>query len=135
MRSVILSIATRYLLPLLLLFSLFILIRGHNEPGGGFIGGLIAAAALILYGLAYTPAHARRVLRVTPRALIGAGLTVALTSGLISLAMGQPFMTGLWLEESVPILGKLGTPFIFDVGVYLTVIGVTLLILLSLAEE
>lgn len=135
MRSLILSIATRYLLPLLLLFSVFILIRGHNEPGGGFIGGLIAAAALILYGLAYTPAHARRVLRISPRVLLGVGLTVALGSGLISLAVGRPFMTGLWLEQSVPILGKLGTPVLFDIGVYLTVIGVALLILLTMAEE
>lgn len=135
MRSLILSIATRYLLPLLLLFSVFILIRGHNEPGGGFIGGLIAAAALILYSLAYTPAHARQLLRISPRILLGIGLTTALMSGLISLVAGRPFMTGLWLEQSVPILGKMGTPVIFDVGVYLTVIGVALLILLSMAEE
>lgn len=135
MRSLILSIATRYLLPLLLLFSVFILIRGHNEPGGGFIGGLIAAAALILDGLAYTPAHTRQVLRISPRLLLGIGLTVALGSGLISLAFGRPFMTGLWLEQSAPILGKVGTPVLFDVGVYLTVLGVALLILLTMAEE
>jgi multicomponent Na+:H+ antiporter subunit B len=135
MPSLILSTATRYLLPLLLLFSIFILLRGHHEPGGGFVGGLIAAAAFALYAFAYNVTSARQALRVNPRVFIGLGLLLAISSGLISLLDGVPFMTGRWLEQPLPILGKVGTPVMFDVGVYLVVLGVVLLIVFSLAES
>ncbi len=135
MTSMILSTATRYLLPLLLLFSLFLLLRGHNDPGGGFAGGLVAAAAFALYTIAHDVAAARGVLPLSPRVLIGGGLLVALGSGLIPVLVGLPFMTGLWDQRPIPVLGKVGTPLLFDVGVYLVVIGITLLIIFSLAEE
>ncbi len=135
MTTLILSTATRYLLPLLLLFSIFILLRGHNEPGGGFIGGLVAAAAFALYGIAYGVEKVRQLLVVEPRRLIGVGLLVAVSSGCLSLFVHQPFMTGLWSIQEVPVLGKVGTPLLFDVGVYLVVIGVMVLIIVSLAEE
>jgi multicomponent Na+:H+ antiporter subunit B len=135
MRSLILPVAARYLLPLLLLFAVFVLIRGHNEPGGGFIGGLMAAAAFALYAIAYGVPQARRALRFDPHILIGAGLLVAVISGLLPLFAGKPFMTGLWSTQIVPVLGKLGTPLLFDIGVFLTVIGVTLMIIFALAEE
>jgi multicomponent Na+:H+ antiporter subunit B len=135
MSSLILSTATRYLLPLLLLFSVFLLIRGHNEPGGGFVGGLVAAAAFALYAIADGVATTRRTLRLNPTRLIGLGLLIAVGSGLVSIIIGQPFMTGLWSDYPVPALGKVGTPFLFDVGVYLTVIGVVLLIIFSLMED
>jgi multicomponent Na+:H+ antiporter subunit B len=135
MKSLILPVATRYLLPLLLLFSVFVLIRGHNEPGGGFIGGLVAAAAFALYAIAFDVTQARRALGVHTHTLIGAGLLTALVSGLLPVFASRPFLTGLWSEQVVPVLGKLGTPLLFDIGVYLTVIGVTLMIIFSLAEE
>lgn len=135
MTSLILSTATRYLLPLLLLFSIFVMLRGHNEPGGGFIGGLVAAAAVALYAIAFDLVRARRLIRLSPRDLIGVGLIFTLLSGLLPLVAGQPFMTGLWSQQVVPVLGKLGTPLLFDIGVYLVVIGVTLMIIFSLAEE
>lgn len=135
MQSLILSVAARSLLPLLLLFSVFLLIRGHNEPGGGFVGGLVAAAAFALYAIAEGVAKVRQTLRVDPRVLIGAGLFVALSSGLLSLLQGKPFMTGLWYKQAVPVLGKLGTPVLFDAGVYLVVVGIILTIILTLAEE
>lgn len=135
MPSLILSVAVRSLLPLLLLFSVFLLIRGHNEPGGGFVGGLVAAAAFALYAIAEGVVKVRQTLRVDPRVLIGAGLFVALSSGLLSLLQGQPFMTGLWHKQAVPVLGKLGTPVLFDTGVYLVVVGIILTIILTLAEE
>jgi multicomponent Na+:H+ antiporter subunit B len=135
MTSLILSTATRYLLPLLLLFSIFLLLRGHNDPGGGFAGGLVAAAAFALYAIANGVAAARRVLSVTPGTLIGGGLLVAVSSGLLPVLLGQPFMTGLWDKRPIPVIGKLGTPLLFDLGVYLVVIGITLLIIFSLAEE
>lgn len=132
--SLILSTAIRYLVPLLLLFSIFLLVRGHNEPGGGFTGGLVAAVAFELYAIAEGTPKVRELLRIKPLELIGVGLAIAVGSGLLSLFIGDPFMTSLWSSE-LPLLGKIGTPVIFDLGVYLTVIGVVLTVMLSLAEE
>jgi multicomponent Na+:H+ antiporter subunit B len=132
--SLILSTAARLLLPLLLLFSVFLLLRGHNEPGGGFVGGLVVAAAFALYALAEGVETARRALRVSTQTIIAAGLLVAAVSAVLPLLAGLPAMTGLWLENEVPIVGKVGTPLLFDVGVYLTVAGVTLRIILNMAE-
>jgi len=133
--SLILSTATRYLLPLLLLFSVFLLLRGHNEPGGGFVGGLVAAAAFALHAIAYGVAMTRRLLGVDPRMLMGLGLLTAVSSGLFGLALGAPFMTGFWSKGTLPVLGKVGTPLLFDIGVYLVVIGVVLTIVFALSEE
>jgi len=135
MKSLILQTASRYLLVLLVIFSVFILLRGHNEPGGGFVGGLLSAGAFALYGLTYEPKAARLLLRLDPRTIIGVGLVTAAGSGLAALWHGQPFLTGQWLPYPIPFLGKLGTVFIFDLGVYLVVLGTTLLILLTLEEE
>ena len=135
MSSIILSTTIRLLLPLLLLFSVFLLLRGHNEPGGGFVGGLVAAAAISLYALAEGVEAAHRILIVNPRQLIAGGLLVALGSGVIPLFSGRPFQSGLWLPHSLPVLGHVGTPLLFDLGVYLLVAGMALLIVLSLMEE
>jgi multicomponent Na+:H+ antiporter subunit B len=130
--SLILRTATQFQIALLLLFSVFLLLRGHDAPGGGFVGGLVASAAFVLSALADGVAHARRLLRVDPRALVGVGLLVAAGSGALGLAAGRPFLTGLWVEIAG---GPFGTPLLFDAGVYLVVVGVTLTIILSLAEE
>ncbi|NOK62206.1 MAG: Na+/H+ antiporter subunit B [Chloroflexi bacterium AL-W] len=135
MASLILSVATRYLLPLLLLFSLVLLLRGHYFPGGGFVGGMVASAAFALYALSNGTQVARQALRVSPINLIGFGLSTALVSGIVALFLGLPLMTGLWSEQEIPVLGAAGTPLLFDVGVYFTVIGVTLLIIFTLTEE
>lgn len=134
MTSVILSTATRYMLPLLLLFSVFLLLRGHSNPGGGFVGGLVAAAAFAFYAFAYNVRQARRALRIEPRVFIGVGLLIAVSSATYSLFLGQSFMTGIWTQTIYPVFGAIGTPFIFDVGVYLVVLGVILTIVFSLAE-
>jgi multicomponent Na+:H+ antiporter subunit B len=99
------------------------------------VGGLVAAAAFSLYAFAFHVAEARRALRVDPRWLIGVGLLTAVSSGLISLFQAKPFMTGVWAKDPLPVLGKVGTPVLFDVGVYLVVVGVTLTIIFSLAES
>ena len=100
------------------LFSLIILFRGHNDPGGGFIGGLIAASAAAVYGMALSVGAVRRLLRFNPIGYAGAGVLIAATSGLLSAAFGDSFLTALWLPEHV-----FGTPGLFDVGVYLVVFG------------
>ena len=123
--------AARLLMPLLLLFSVFLLLRGHNQPGGGFVGGLIAAAAFALYAIAFGVQRARQALLVRPMTLLGAGLLIALISGLPSVLRGRPFLTALWLSGPVAV----GTPALFDVGVFLVVAGVVLMMIFSLAEE
>lgn len=133
--TVILRAGTRLLFPLLLVFSVFLLVRGHDEPGGGFVGGLVASMAYALVLVAEGPAAARRVLRVDPRTLVGLGLLVALASGVPPLLRGEPFMTGLWLKVPLPALGKVGGPVVFDGGVYLVVLGIVLILFLALADE
>ncbi len=137
MSSLIIKTTARYLLSLLLIFSLYLFSRGHNEPGGGFIAGLVAAAGFTLYAIAYNPAAARRLLWIDPRWLIGFGLLTALASGWLSLAWGEPFLAGKWGYLPLPGLGEveIGTPVLFDLGVYLAVWGVTLMIIFALAEE
>jgi multicomponent Na+:H+ antiporter subunit B len=131
MTSTILQTATRLLMPLLLLFALFLLLRGHNQPGGGFIGGLVAAAAFCLFGLAFGVQRARQALLVRPLTLLGAGLLIALGSGVAASLRGQPFLTAVWATGDEPI----GTPALFDIGVYLVVSGVVLMMVFTLAEE
>lgn len=135
MTSLILSTAIRYLLPLLLLLSVYLLLHGHNVPGGGFVGGLVASAAFALYTIAHGVERAQGVLRIDPRTLIGLGLLTVLISGCLSLLSRQPFLTGLWSDLKIPVVGKVGTPLLFDTGVYFVVIGVTLTIVFSLAED
>ena len=129
--SLILSTATRYLLPLLLLFSIFLLLRGHYEPGGGFVGGLVAAAAFALNAIAFGVPRTREVLRLDPRILIGVGLLVAAISGLFAWLQGNPFFTAVWLKQPWPILGTVGTPLLFDIGVYFVVLGVVIKIIFA----
>lgn len=135
-QSLILQTATRFLLPLQLLFSIFLLLRGHNDPGGGFIAGLVAAGAIALYLFAFTSEEAKDLIRFSPHDIFGLGLLLALVAGMMGLVAGYPFLTALWWMPEVPFFGeiKLSTPLIFDVGVYLTVIGSVLAIVLALAE-
>lgn len=116
-------------------FAIFILLRGHNAPGGGFIAGLIAASAIAIYGMASGPAHVRRALRVDPIALAGGGLFVALSAGLASLFANAPFLTGLW--TFVPFEGgeiAFSSPALFDFGVFLVVFGTISAAALALEE-
>ncbi len=136
MRSVILHTATRLLISLILMFSVYILFRGHNDPGGGFIGGLIAATAIILYSVAFGASWARLALRFPPVAIAGCGLLFAALAGVLALIAGEPFLTGLWY---IPKLGlemkvALSSPLLFDIGVYLVVIGAVTGIALEMEE-
>ncbi len=135
MRSLILATATRYLMPLLLLFSVFLLLRGHNEPGGGFVGGLVAGCALALHAVAHGIRATRAFVPVEPVTLIALGLGLAGGSGMLAWLWEAPFLTGLWLGFVVPGVGKLGTPLLFDVGVYVLVIGVLAKVFFVLWEE
>jgi multicomponent Na+:H+ antiporter subunit B len=135
MTSSILQTAVRLLMPLLLLFAVFLLLRGHNQPGGGFVGGLVVAASFVLYSIAFGVDAARRALLIRPSTLLGVGLLVALVSGLPAVVAGHAFMTALWTTVAAgSMVIAVGTPLVFDVGVFLAVIGVVLTIVFTLAE-
>lgn len=136
MRTIIFRTIAPYLTSLMALFSIFVLLRGHNEPGGGFIGGLIAASAVAIYGIACGVAPVRRALHFHPMAISGCGLLFSATSGFVSLFHQVPFLTGLW--TSFHFLGievDLSTVLLFDMGVYLVVVGSITSIALALEER
>ncbi|WP_182084947.1 Na(+)/H(+) antiporter subunit B [Aureimonas sp. ME7] len=136
MRTVIFRVTAPYLTALMLLFSLFVLLRGHNEPGGGFIGGLIASSAIAVYGMACGVDAVRRALHFHPIAYAGFGLLMAVAAGFLPIFSGSPFMTGLWAFVSVAGADvALSTTLVFDVGVFLVIVGAISAIALSLEER
>lgn len=138
MQSLILTTTTRLLAALLLMFSIYALLRGHNLPGGGFIGGLIGATAFILYTIATSEREARAALRIDPSNLAVLGLGIAGLAGLGAGLAGQPFFTGQWLFLFAEDGGKglpLSTVLVFDIGVYLAVFGGILTLVFALEEE
>src|SRR5690625_3402232 len=134
--TVILHTAALLLLPLQILFSVFLLLRGHAEPGGGFIAGLVATGAVALYLFAPAVESTPRTVRLEPQELWGLGLPVSVTSALIGPLMGEPFFTAQWytlyLGGNTEV--KLSTVLLFDVGVYFTVLGALLMVVISLTE-
>ncbi|MFD2998986.1 MnhB domain-containing protein [Pontibacter toksunensis] len=180
MRTIILSTAIRLLTPVFLIFSVYILFRGHNHPGGGFIGGLIGSIAFVFHVLAHGANATAKVffsltlyhyprqegksrtryflqimnanlrgrrkgdkelhwnyifVRVSPVYLIGVGLLMAVSSGMIGLVSGYSFMKGLWMDMQLPVIGSLGTPLLFDAGVYLLVMGMVLKMIFTMSKE
>ncbi|MCQ2004923.1 Na+/H+ antiporter subunit B [Rhizobium sp. NRK18] len=136
MNTVIFRTAAPFLTSLMLLFSVFVLLRGHNEPGGGFIGGLIAASALAIYGIACGVATVRRAIRFHPITIAAAGLLLSCCAGLLSLFPDVPFMTALWIYPSIfGVEVPLSTVTAFDTGVYLVVVGSITSIALALEER
>lgn len=136
MRTVIFRTFAPYLAALMVLFSIFVLLRGHNEPGGGFIGGLIAASALAIFGIACGVASVRRAIVFHPMSISAFGLFIGTLAGLPSLLFGQAFMTSQWLTFHIAEVEiALSTPLVFDVGVYLVVVGAIGSIALSLEER
>ena len=118
-------------------FAIIALWRGHNQPGGGFIGGLLAALAVVYTALAYDIVKARKSLKWQPQQYIAFGITAVFMSVLPSILTGKELMKGSWI--SLKLIGenslKLGTPLLFDVGVFLVVIGVVLLFLFTLSTK
>jgi len=130
--SVLLRQGIKPLAGMLLLVALALLWRGHNFPGGGFIGGLVAASALVVLALGYGVAQARSLLRIDPPRLIGIGLACSAGAGLIGLIGQQPFLASAWI---FPGGLALGTPLLFDLGVFLTVLGAMVHMLFRLLEK
>jgi multicomponent Na+:H+ antiporter subunit B len=131
MNSLILRTLAPVITLLMIVFSVFVTLRGHNSPGGGFIGGLLAASGVALYALAFGVEAARRMLRLHPLTIAALGLIVSAISGMASALYGVPYMTGLWFDIGIPV----STVMSFDIGVYLVVVGAFSSILLTLEER
>ncbi|MDB5261372.1 MAG: cation:proton antiporter [Adhaeribacter sp.] len=134
MKLLIFRTTTIFLLPLLLLFSIFLLLRGHYLPGSGFVGGIIAAIAFILHAFAFGLKNTRKLLRMHPLALMPVGLALAVFSAILPIFQGLPVLTVLWLDEPFPVVGLIGSALLFDSGVYLVVLGVALTIIFTISE-
>lgn len=130
-QSLIFATTAHIVAALMLVFSVYLLLRGHNEPGGGFIGALIAVIGFSLLMFAESPKYVRARLHFKPLLIALSGIALSLISGGLSFAFDKPFLTGLWWKDLIP----LGTPLVFDVGVYLAVIGGVMGMLLRINEE
>ncbi len=183
MKTLILAEALRLFFPLFIFFSFYILIRGHNHPGGGFIGGLILVIPFIFHVLIHgaEETHDKLFLKrvyslkkkeqepkllyifrnvgyrlrglipwysredkekvlvkqfvIEPLHMIPVGLSLALLAGLLPLFTGEAFLTGVWAKSELPLIGKVGTTLLFDIGVYLLVSAVVLKITLVMSKE
>lgn len=136
MTSPLLQSVARIILPPALLYAAHLLFRGHNLPGGGFVAGLMVAAAFILQAVAVDRRSVRRVAPVRPERLIPLGLALAVLTGVAAQLLGAPFLTTAFGHVEIPFLGEFesSTAFFFDLGVFLVVAGVTLTILMTIEE-
>ncbi|MEX0887094.1 MAG: MnhB domain-containing protein [Phycisphaeraceae bacterium] len=137
MNSILLHTALKLIVPLGLLFGLFMAIKGHNEPGGGFIGGLIASVSLVIYRLSAGGDAFARLVPAHPRAIVMTGLLLALGVGVAPMLVGWPFLTSYHGYLALPGEARvhLTTVLIFDAGVLLVVIGSATGMILRLGEE
>ncbi|MDT8446879.1 MAG: MnhB domain-containing protein [bacterium] len=132
-----LKTGAKLLLPIFVVMALWLLLRGHNAPGGGFIAALVFITGYGLYLFAYGVEASRRILPFDPRSLIGVGLLTALFSAAWPVVWRQPFFQGMWWSWDLPGWGPLmlGTPVLFDLGVFLVVSGALMIILTSFEES
>lgn len=136
-RSIVLSNSLRLLLPAAFLFSLYLLFAGHNAPGGGFIGGLVAGAAFVLRHVDQGPESTAELLPVEPRSLLSAGLGLAAVTAMAPLFFGGQLLQSAKLEVHLPLLEtvKATSALVFDIGVYLVVVGLATAILRNLGRR
>ncbi|WP_026907540.1 Na(+)/H(+) antiporter subunit B [Paucisalibacillus globulus] len=135
--NLILQTATSLIAFLLLGFSLYLFFAGHNSPGGGFVGGLVTSAAVVLLYMAYGIEYVEKILPIDFRVLIPIGLLIALLTSMGSFLFNVPFLSHTYDYFTFPIFGEveLATATLFDLGVYLTVVGVTVTIIVNIAND
>ncbi|MEQ9495220.1 MAG: Na+/H+ antiporter subunit B [Deltaproteobacteria bacterium] len=134
MYSILLRTMARLLMPLILLFSVFVFLRGHHDPGGGFVGGLVAAAGLVLWIVSGDAREARAQFPVSPTQLSAFGLGCAGIAAVLPAFLGEPMLRSLWFHLPLPGGGHydIGTTTLFDLGVYFVVVGTVLLFVFTL---
>lgn len=120
----------------ILVFSLFLLAAGHNQPGGGFAGGLVAGVAILLAWAGGGTELVRRIVPLRSSALMGTGLLISTITALVPLTLGLGFLESGYVEIAVPAIGeiKLVSAVLFDIGVYLLVVGMSLGLVRALGE-
>ena len=137
MSSSILRTANGIIFPLTLLFALYMALKGHNYPGGGFIGGLIAAVALVLYRMSHGPDAMMRLMPIHPRVIVALGLGIAALTGVVPLFFNEPMLRSIapYINLGVGEPVHLPSALFFDVGVLLVVVGVSVGMIVRLGEE
>ncbi len=135
--DLILRTTTSLIAFILLGFAIYLLLAGHNSPGGGFVGGLMTASAIVLMYMSYGSEALEKILPVNYRILIPSGLLLAVGTGVGSFFFNESFLSHTYGYFHFPIFGKieLATAMLFDIGVYITVLGVTITIILSIAND
>lgn len=135
--DVILKTATKVLLFIIMTFSIYILFSGHNNPGGGFIAGLITASAILLLYVAFDVETAQEIIAIDFKIVGATGLGMALFTGIGAVIFNAPFLTQVYEYIDIPIMGNIGigSSLVFDLGVYLAVIGTTVTIIQSISED
>ncbi|NHN33232.1 Na+/H+ antiporter subunit A [Paenibacillus agricola] len=135
--DVILKTISKVVIFIILTFSLYLFFSGHNEPGGGFIGALMSAAAFVLLAMAFGTRTVSEVIPINFRKLSAVGILVALLTGMGSFLFDVPFLSHAFGYQDLPLLGhsELATAMLFDLGVYLTVVGITMTIILAIGRD
>jgi monovalent cation:proton antiporter len=135
--DVILQTATKVLVFIILTYAVYILFAGHHNPGGGFVGGLITASAILLLYLAFDTRLVRQILPVDFKLVGAAGVLLAVLTGAASFWFNVPFLTQAVLDVHIPGIGELhlASAVVFDIGVFLAVIGTTMTIITSISED
>jgi len=135
MRTIILQGAIKVLIPVFFVYSLYLLFRGHDRPGGGFIGALVISIGLIFHMIAFGVYETQRIYRIDTTKLTSIGLLVGFVGATLAWFVGRDFFVALWSSITIPGIGTLSSVMLFDVGVYLTVIGAILKIAFTIFKE
>ena len=137
MSSSILRTANGIIFPLTLLFALYMALKGHNHPGGGFVGGLIAAVAFVLYRMSHGHEAMQRLMPIHPRIVVAIGLALATLTGIVPLFFGEPMLRSIapYINLGVGDPVHMPSALFFDLGVLLVVIGVSVGMIVRLGEE
>lgn len=135
--DLLLHFVTRIVVCIIIAFSFYLFLAGHNSPGGGFIGGLMTASALLLMYLTFNIKSIKQVLKIDFTKIIALGLIITIITGFSSLLFGDPYLTQYFDYFQLPILGEteLTTALPFDLGIYLVVVGIALTMILTIAED
>src|SRR5690625_1621455 len=135
--DIILRSTTSLISFILLGFAIYLLFAGHNSPGGGFVGGLTTSAAFLLMYISFEQSTIDNILSINFINLVQIGLIIALVTGLVSLLFNKPILTRTYAPFNLPLFGEfeLATAMLFDLGVYLTVLGTTMTIILTISSD
>jgi monovalent cation:proton antiporter len=135
--DVILQTATKVLAFIILIYAVYVLFAGHHNPGGGFVGGLVTASAIVLLYLAFDTRTVRQIIKADFKWVGAAGVLLAVCTGCAPLVKGEPFLSHSYIDARLPLIGEihLATAVLFDIGVFLAVIGTTMTIMIGISED